>query len=133
VYYGLQQGLSLQKSGRTQTVQVQLHYVVCVKECRGGKIPVQIPHKSVYTFRYGSKIMIIQLLAFGRCMSKNSSAGKQKIRSCICEACINYKIFLFPTQRCIYFGNILIKILAYIYSCLIQGNKCFQQWCLCIQ
>ena len=69
--------------------------------------------------------MIFQLLALCRCMAKYSSPCHYKVGTGIRKACINYKIFLFPSKSGGYRSYIFIKKLAHINGCFIKCNQRF--------
>src|SRR5258705_6425223 len=70
-----------------------------------------ISHESIDSFRDGTKVVILKLLAFCRCMAKHSSSCHDNIGTGIGKSCINNKIFLFPAKGRSYSSYIFVEIL----------------------
>ena len=81
----------------------------------------KIPHESINPFRNGAKIMVFQLLSFGRRVTEHGSSCHDQIRAGIGQALINHKILLFPSKGCSNLAYVLVKVVAYINGCLVQG------------
>src|SRR5699024_9198076 len=71
---------------------------------------LKINHEAMNPSRDRAKIMVFQLLAFGRSMPKQSSARHHKIRSCVIQSPVYKEIFLFYSQGSTYFHYIFVKI-----------------------
>ena len=61
---------------------------------------VEVTHIFGNSRLYGSEIMILKLLTFGRSGAEKSSAGENKILSLVIELLLYKEIFLFGAYRC---------------------------------
>ena len=84
-----------------------------------------IPHESINPFGDGTKIMVFQLLAFGRSMTEYCPSAHHQVGAGIEKAFVNYKILLFPSEGCGDFAYVLIEVMANVDSSLIEGNQRF--------
>ena len=77
--------------------------------------------EGINPFRDGPEIMVFKLLAFCRAVAKYGPSACHQVGTCIEQAFVNYKIFLFPTQCWSNLGNIPVKIITYIHSCIVHS------------
>src|SRR5688572_15739755 len=85
----------------------------------------KVAHKGIYPFRNGTKIMVLQLLAFSGAMAKYSTTTHDQVRAGIEKSFVHYEVLLFPSQGWCYSLYIPVEIVAYINSSLVKGFKSF--------
>ncbi len=88
----------------------------------------ELLHKGKHPLWNGSKIVIFQLLIFGRCMTKEGSAGQHQVWPGKIQRSIYKEILLLPSQRGINFCDVGIKKTTNIHRCPVDGVHSFQQW-----
>ncbi len=86
-----------------------------------------VAHKSGYTIRNGTEVVIVELLAFRRRMSEQRAAGHHQIGTRIEQRLVNEEVFLFPAKGCIYFFNVFIEVLANFNGSFVHSVQRFDQ------
>ena len=88
---------------------------------------LQISHIRQSSGWNGTKIMVVQLLSFGRSVAQQSSSGHDQIGTRIGQGTVHQKVFLFPTQSGGHFFHVFVEIFTYFRGCLVYGRKSSQK------
>ena len=94
---------------------------------------LKILHKGLNTIRYGSEIMVVHLLVLGTLVSHQRTTGHNQVGTCRIQALVDQKILLFPTKINLHLFHIIVEVLAYLGSSLVDGMQRTKQWSLIVE
>ena len=120
---------------RSQLELVGSHFVVtCLYgDTQFQRFDLQFLHEGCHTGRNGTEVMVFQLLVLGRVVSGQGASGHQQVGTGSIQTFVNQEIFLFPTQIGIYFLDVGVEVVAYLYGSLVNCTQCLQQRCLIVE
>ena len=84
---------------------------------------LKVFHKGLHAFGYGSEIVVIHLLVFGRVVPHECASGKHEVGSGEIKVFVHQKIFLFPTKIGLHFFYLWIEQLGHIGGRLVHGAQ----------
>ena len=112
---------------RSQFKLVGCYFVVACfyRDTQFKRFYFEIFHKSRYTGRNGTEVVIFQLLILSTVMPHECTSCHQQIGAGGIKTFVYQEIFLFPSQIGDYLLYLRVEITAYIDSCFIYGSQGF--------
>ena len=123
----------LKNRGQFKLIGSHLVMARLTRDSQFQSLNLQVTHKGGYPFRYGTKIMVIHLLIFGRFVTHERAACHHKVGTYSKEVFINKKILLFPAQIGGHFLHFGIKEMADFSGSTVNGSQGFLQRCLVVE
>ena len=82
---------------------------------------LEVLHKFSHTVGYGTEVVVLHLLVFGRVVAHQCTACQEQVGSGSVEVFIHEEILLLPSQVGCHFADAGVEILAYCCGCLVHG------------
>ena len=97
------------------------------------RLQFELLHKCSRSCRYGSEIVVVQLLTFCRSSAKQCAACHLQIGASGIQRLVNQEVFLLPSQSGNDLGDVLIKVLANCGRRFINAGQRLEHWHFVIQ